>query len=60
MAMRWIEDIIAKHRESKAPTVEMIHAFDFGRRVELFETDYKVFAVPMEVRHVWSQIRLFS
>ena len=31
-----------------------------GRRLELFETACKVFSVPMEVRHVWSRIRLFS
>ena len=60
MALRWIEEKITKYRESKAPTVETIHAVDYIRRLELFETACKVFAVPMEVRHVWSRIRFFS
>ena len=25
----------------------------------MFETAYKVFAIPMEIRHVWSRIRFF-
>ena len=37
-----------------------MHAIDYSRRLELFETACKVFAVPMEVRHVWSRIRFFS
>ena len=41
----------------EAPT---IHAIDYSRRPELFETACKVFAVPMEVRHVWGRIRFFS
>ena len=48
------------YRKSKAPTVEAIHAIDYSRRLELFETEFKVFAVPIEVRHVWSRIRFFS
>ena len=43
----------------EAPTAESIHAIDCNRRLELFETACKVFAIPMEVRHVWSLIRFF-
>ena len=32
---------------------------DYSRRLELFEIVCKVFAIPMEVRHVWSRIRFF-
>ena len=59
LALRWIEENVAKYRESKAPTAESIHAIDYSRRLELFETVCKVFAIPMEVRHVWSRIRFF-
>ena len=41
-----------KHRKSKTPTAESIHAIDYSRRLELFETACKVFAIPIEVRHV--------
>ena len=51
---------MTKYRESKAPTAESIHAFDYSRRLELFETASKVFAIPMYVRHVWSRIRFFQ
>ena len=44
---------MTKYRESKAPTAELVHAFDYSRRLELFETACKIFAIPMEVRHVW-------
>ena len=54
-----MEENIAKYRESKTPTVESIHAIDYSRRLELFETACKVFAMPMEVRHVWSRLRFF-
>ena len=60
LAPGWIEENIANYLESKAKTGEMIHAIDYSRRFELFETACKVFAVPMEVRHVWSRIRFFS
>ena len=60
LAPGWIEENIANYLESKAKTGEMIHAIDYSRRFELFETASKVFAVPMEVRHVWSRIRFFS
>ena len=50
---------MTKYRESKAPTAESIHTIDYSRRLELFETACKVFAIPMEVRHVWSRIRIF-
>ena len=50
---------VTKYRESKAPTAESIHAIDYNRRFELFETACKVFAIPMEVRHVWSRTRFF-
>ena len=59
LALRWIEENIAKYRESKAPTAESIHAIDYSRRLELFETACKVFAIPMEVRHMWSRFRFF-
>ena len=51
---------MTKYRESRAPTVESIYAIDYRQRLELFEAACKVFAVPMELRHVWSRIRIFS
>ena len=59
LALRWIEENVTKYRESKTPTAESIHATDYNRRLELFETVCRVFAIPMEVRHVWSRIRFF-
>ena len=59
LALRWIEENVTKYRESKTPTAESIYAIDYSRRLELFETACKVFAIPMEVRHVWSHIRFF-
>ena len=59
LALRWIEENVTKYWESKAPTAESIHAIDYSRRLELFETVCKVFAITMEVRHVWSPIRFF-
>ena len=59
LALRWMEENIAKYRESKTPTAESIHAIDYSRRLELFETACKVFDIPMEVRHVWSRLRFF-
>ena len=59
LALRWIEEIVAKYRESKTPTAESIYAIDYSRRLELFEIACKVFAIPMEVRHVWSRLRFF-
>ena len=56
LALRWIEEKVTKYRESKTPTAESIYAIDYSRRLELFETACKVFAIPMEVRHVWSRI----
>ena len=50
---------MTKYRESRAPTVESIHTIDYSRRLELFEAACKVFAVPIEVRHVWSRIKFF-
>ena len=46
LALRWIEENVTKYRESKTPTVESIHAIDYSRRLELFETVCKVFAIP--------------
>ena len=60
LALRWIEENVTKYRESKTPTAESIYAIDYSRRIELFETACKVFAIPMKVRHVWSRIRFFS
>ena len=57
LALRWIEENVTKYRKSKTPTAESIYAIDYSRRLELFETACKVFAIPMEVRHVWSRIR---
>ena len=34
--------------------MEAIHALDYSGRLELFETTCKVFAVPIEVRCVWT------
>ena len=59
LALRWIEENIAKYRESKTPMAESIYAIDYSRRLELFETACNVFAIPMEVRHVWSRLRFF-
>ena len=39
--------------------MESIYAIDYSRRLELFETAFKVFSIPMEMRHVWSRIRFF-
>ena len=50
---------MTKYRKSKTPTVESIYAIDYSRRLELFEKACKVFAIPMEVRLVWSRIRFF-
>ena len=59
LALRWIEENITKYREATTPTAESIYAIDYSRRLELFETECKVFAIPMEVRHVWSRLRYF-
>ena len=59
LALRWMEENVTKYRESKAPTAESIHPIDYSRRLELFETACKVFAIRMEVRHVLSRIRFF-
>ena len=50
---------MTKYRESTVPTAESIHAIDYNRRLELFETACKVFSLPMELRHVWSRIRFY-
>ena len=52
VAMDRIEENVTKYRERKTPTAESIYAIDYSRRFELFETACKVFAIPMEVRHV--------
>ena len=52
LALRWIEENVTKYRESMTPKVESIYAIDYSRRIELFETVCKLFAIPMEVRHV--------
>ena len=59
LALRWIEENVTKYRETKKPTAESIYAIDYSRRLELFETACKVFAIPMEVRHVWFRLRYF-
>ena len=59
LALRWIEDNVVKYRESKALTMEAIPAIDYCRRLELYETACKVFAIPMEVKCVWSRVRFF-
>ena len=59
LALRWIEENMTKYRESRAPTADSIHAIDFNRRLELFETACRVFSITMEVRHMWSRIRFF-
>ena len=50
---------MTKYRESKTPTAESIYAIDYSRRLELFETACKLFAIPMEIKHVWSRVRFF-
>ena len=57
LALLWVEEKVTKFRESKAPTVGMIHAIDSSRRLGSIEIACKVFAVPMEMRHVRSLIR---
>ena len=52
LALRWIAVNVTKYRESKTPTAESKYAIDYSRRLELFETACKVFAIPMEVRHL--------
>ena len=59
LALRWIKENVTKYRESKTPTAESINAIDYSRRLELFENACKVFAIPMEVRHVRSRIKFF-
>ena len=59
LASQWIVENLTKYRESSAPTAESMHAIDYNRRLELFETACKVFSIHMEVRHVWSRIRFF-
>ena len=59
LALRWIEENVAKYRESRTPTAESIHAIDYSRRLELFQTACKVFAIPVEIRHIWSRLRFF-
>ena len=48
-----------KKCDEKSGTAESIYAIDYSRRLELFEKACKVFATPMEIRHVWSRIRFF-
>ena len=55
LALRWMKENVTKYREWKAPTADSIHAIDYSRRLELFETACKVFALPMEVRHMWKE-----
>ena len=52
MVLRWIKENVTKYRELKTRTAESVHSIDYSRRLELFETACKVFAIPMEVRHV--------
>ena len=59
LALRWMEENVTKNRESRALAAKLIHAIDYSRRLELFETACKVFAILMEFRHVWSRIRFF-
>ena len=59
LALRWIEENVTKYRETKTPTADSIYAIDYSRRLELFETACKVFAIPMEVRHIWSRLKFF-
>ena len=60
LALRWNKENVMKYRKLKAPTVEAIHAIKYSSRFELFESACKVFAVLMEVKRVWSRIRIFS
>ena len=49
LASQWIVENLTKYRESSAPTAESMHAIDYNRRLELFETACKVFSIHMEV-----------
>ena len=53
LALRWIEENVTKYRESKTPTAESIYAIDYSRRLELFETACKVFAIPTAKGTEW-------
>ena len=33
LALRWVEENVTKHRESKTPTAESIYALDYSRRL---------------------------
>ena len=59
LALRWMEENEAKYRESRTPTAESIHAMDYSRRLELFETACMVFAIPAEIKRIWSRLRFF-
>ena len=59
LVLRWIEENVTNYRESETPAAESIYAINYSKRLELFETACKVFAIPMEVTHVWSRIRFF-
>ena len=44
---------------SKAPTAQAIHASDYSRRLDLFETACRVFAIPMQVKHCLEPSAIF-
>ena len=43
LALRWIKENVTKYRKSRVPTAESIHAIDYCRRLELFETKYSLY-----------------
>ena len=46
LALQWIEENVTKYRESRAPTVESIHAIDYSRMLEFFEMRAKYSLYP--------------
>ena len=47
-------------KKSKTLTIETTHWIDYSGRLQLLETACKKFAIPMEVKRVWSRKRFFS
>ena len=59
LALRCTEQNIAKYRESKAPTAETIHTFDYSRRLHLQEICFIIQSSIFRV-HWFTGSRVFS
>ena len=62
---KWGEELLSLEKENSSDFEkqstngkELNNATDYCRRLESFETAYNVFAIPMEVKRVWSRTRL--